>query len=121
MTASNDSQKRRTFELAADIVAFKISWIALVLFQEKALFPVLLILVLKIVTWRDIARFLPLIFATFLLGIAMDFALMTADAFIFPDSGFPLWLILLWVSFALTLPRGFSFVGRMQPLMHARI
>ena len=95
-----------------DLVLFKLSWIALVVFQAEALLPVLSIIVLRALTWREITRFIPIIALTFFAGLVMDSILTVVGVFVFPSAFLPAWLIFLWLSFAMTLPRGFLFVSR---------
>jgi len=95
-----------------DLVLFKLSWIALVVFQSEALLPVLSIIVLRALTWREISRFIPIIALTFIAGLIMDLILTLVGVFVFPSAFLPTWLIFLWLSFAMTLPRGFLFVSR---------
>ena len=108
-----------------DLVLFKLSWIALVVFQSEALLPVLSIIVLRILTWGEISRFMPIIALTFISGLVMDSLLTVVGVFVFPLLSplglLPSWLILLWLSFAMTLPRGFLFLSRWHWLAQSGI
>lgn len=104
-----------------DLVLFKLSWIALVVYQADALVPVLCIIAFKILSWRDISTYLPIILLIFVSGLLMDSVLTVVDVFVFPTVFLPSWLILLWLSFAMTLPRGFLFISRWNPFAQAAI
>ena len=104
-----------------DLILFKLSWIALVVFQSQALIPVLGILALKIFFWPEISRFVPIIVLTFIAGIVMDSLLIVLGVFIFPAKLLPLWLVMLWAALSLTLPRGFSFMQHFHPLLQSCI
>ncbi len=102
-----------------DLVLFKISWIMLVVFQAQAIVPAMGIILLKVMTWPDIHKSLNIIVTTLVIGLIMDFILTATGVFVFPDYNMPLWLVLLWVSFAMTLPRGFSFIAKLHPMIQA--
>lgn len=102
-----------------DLVLFKISWIVLVVFQGQAIVPAMGIILLKVFTWPDIHKSLNMIVTTLVIGLIMDLFLTVTGVFVFPDYRMPFWLVLLWVSFALTLPRGFSFIAGLPPLFQA--
>lgn len=104
-----------------DLLLFKASWVALVVFQTQAVIPALGIVALKIVTWPALPRTLLVFFLVACAGMAMDFMLVLAGVFIFPDAVLPLWLVLLWLSFALTLPRGFAFLAHLPVPVQAVI
>ncbi len=104
-----------------DLLLFKLTWVGLVVFQSQALFPVIAVIGLKLLTWPGIMRALPIVVLTFISGLLMDSLLMVFGVFVFPSTYLPLWLILLWLSFALTLPRGFSFIMRWHPLAQSVI
>lgn len=104
-----------------DLVLFKLSWIALVVYQADALVPVLCIIAFKALSWRDVSHFLPIILLIFVSGLLMDSVLTVLDVFVFPSGFLPSWLILLWLSFAMTLPRGFLFVSHWHPFAQAGI
>jgi hypothetical protein len=104
-----------------DLVLFKLTWVGLVIFQSQAVFPVVALIALKILTWPGIIRALPIVVLTFVSGLVMDSLLMVSGVFVFPSAYLPLWLILLWLSFSLTLPRGFYFITRWHPLAQSAI
>lgn len=104
-----------------DLVLFKVTWVCLVVFQSQAVFPVIAVIALKLLTWPNIIRALPVVVLTFVSGLLMDSALMVSGVFVFTSDYLPIWLILLWLSFALTLPRGFSFISRWHPLAQSAI
>lgn len=102
-----------------DLLLFKISWVVLVFFQDQAIVPAVGIILLKVFFWPEITRSLATIVTTLVLGMGMDFFLTVTGIFIFPEYKLPFWLVLLWLSFAMTLPRGFSFVSKLPPLLQA--
>ncbi len=104
-----------------DLVLFKLTWVGLVVFQSQAVFPVIAVIAVKLLSWPGVIRALPIVVLTFVSGLLMDSLLMTFGVFVFPSAYLPLWLILLWLSFALTLPRGFSFILRWHPLAQSAI
>ena len=101
-----------------DLVLFKVSWVMLVLYQSAAVVPAMLVIFLKLFTWQELGHSLALVFTTALVGIGMDFVMAGTGVFIFSEP-FPLWLIMLWISFALTLPRGFGFTIKLHPGLQA--
>jgi len=58
-------------------------------------------------------------------GVCTDSLLSISGVFIFDQSlpflPIPLWLLLLWFAFAMTLPYGFAFVSKSSPLIQALI
>lgn len=99
-----------------NIVSFKLLWFILVVFQDKAAVPAILILMLlnlwhpnKDEAWKSL-------FGIALIGIIIDSALSLSGIFNFGNQlewfPIPLWLVLLWLAFAMTLPYGFAFIGK---------
>jgi hypothetical protein len=89
---------------ALDVLLFKASWLALVIFQSEAVIPVLGIIILRIAIWPAMYQALALILTTLVIGISMDLLLLIGGILKFPGNMMPFWLVLLWFSFALTLP-----------------
>jgi len=84
-----------------DLVLFKVNWAMLVFYQSAAVVPAMLVIFLKLFSWQELGHSLALVFTTALVGIGMDFVMAGTGVFIFSEP-FPLWLIMLWISFALT-------------------
>jgi len=103
---------------ALDVLLFKASWLALVIFQSEAVIPVLAIIILRIAIW-PMYQTLALILTTLVIGISMDLVLLVGGILKFPGNMMPLWLVLLWFSFAITLPRGFSAVSKLDPALQS--
>lgn len=99
-----------------NIFSFKLLWFILVVFQDKAAVPAIIVLMLlnlwhpnKDEAWKSL-------FSIAFIGIAIDSLLSLSGVFNF-ESPFlwfpiPLWLILLWLAFAMTLPYGFAFISK---------
>jgi hypothetical protein len=102
--------------LWTDILLFKISWIALVLFQDRGVIPALVLIGMKVLCWPATPRMLAQSMIVLLSGIGMDLVLSSAGVFNFGETLLPIWLAVLWLAFALTMPRGFAFIGRLHPL-----
>ena len=104
---------------ALDVLLFKASWLALVIFQSQAVIPVLAIIILRVAILPAMYQALALILTTLVIGISMDLLLLIGGILKFPDNMMPFWLVLLWFSFAITLPRGFSAVSRLHPALQS--
>lgn len=102
-----------------DLLLFKASWIMLVIYQSAAIVPALFIIFVKLFSWQDLGHSLALVLTTVLAGVTMDLTLAGAGVFVFAEPFFPPWLVILWLSFALTLPRGFGFVLKLHPSLQA--
>jgi hypothetical protein len=98
-----------------DVLLFKVSWLALVIYQSEAAIPVLVIIVLRVAIWTAIVSSLAIMITTLVVGITMDLLLLVGGILKFPGNMMPFWLILLWLSFAITLPRGFFAISRLHP------
>lgn len=103
--------------LWVDIVLFKASWIALVLFQDAGVLPALACILLKLLCWPATPRMLAHSVGVLLAGVAMDLLLSALGVFRFDTTLMPSWLVVLWLAFALTVPRGFVIIGRLRPLL----
>lgn len=99
-----------------NIVSFKLLWFLLVVFQDKAAVPAIVILILlslwhpnKDEAWKSL-------FVIASIGIGIDSALSLSGIFNFENQfawlPIPLWLVLLWLAFAMTLPYGFAFISK---------
>ncbi|MBL0597806.1 DUF2878 domain-containing protein [Aeromonas jandaei] len=93
----------------AHLLGFNLYWLLAVKWQQPG--PLLVILLLHFLfspsRQRD-WRLLPIAVA----GCLLDALLWQLGLFRFP-SGFPLWLVLLWLGFALTLAHGMSWLLRL--------
>jgi hypothetical protein len=89
------------------LLGFNLYWWLAV--SEQMLWPLGLLLALHLLCsptpWRDL-RLLPLA----LFGCALDYGLTVLGLFEF-DDGFPSWLVLLWLGFALTLAHGLAWLA----------
>jgi hypothetical protein len=99
-----------------NIFSFKLLWFILVVFQDQAAIPAILVLMLlnlwhpnKNEAWKSL-------FGIAFIGIVIDSTLSLSGVFNFENEfawfPIPLWLILLWLAFAMTLPYGFAFMGK---------
>jgi len=102
--------------LWTDILLFKITWIALVLFQDRGVIPALVLIGMKVLCWPATPRMLVQSMIVLLSGIGMDLVLSAVGLFNFGETLLPIWLAVLWLAFALTMPRGFALIGRWNPL-----
>ena len=93
----------------------------LVVYQSAAIIPAILIIFLKLFSWQGLGHSLALVLTTAIAGIGMDLLLAVTGVFVFSEPFFPVWLVMLWFSFALTLPRGFGFIVKMHPLLQGFI
>lgn len=89
------------------LLLFKLSWVLLVVWQDRLLLPVLLLqaccLWLHPALHTQWSRVLLIAFT----GMALDQLLISAGVFVFPAGAYlPLWLALLWFAFALVLTQG---------------
>jgi hypothetical protein len=99
-----------------NIFSFKLLWFILVVFQDKAAIPAIIVLMLlnlwhpnKDEAWKPL-------FGIAFIGIVVDSILSLSGVFHFENQflwvPIPLWLILLWLAFAMTLPYGFAFISK---------
>jgi hypothetical protein len=93
-----------------DILLFKASWILLVLYQELVIIPVLVLNAGKLFLATFRVQDLWLVLFMFLAGVLLDTVLLLAGVLVFQQSFLPIWLIILWLCFAITLPHGFGFI-----------
>lgn len=90
--------------MALDLVLFKLCWVLLVVFQASVLALTTAILVVRIglsENWRHRLRDAAVVLVS---GLIMDSALSAAGLFQFNGGFMPFWMVLIWASFALTLP-----------------
>ena len=109
----------RPASLWTDILLFKVTWIALVLFQDRGVIPAVVLIALKLLCWPATPRMLAQTMLVLLGGIIMDLSLSIVGLFNFGNTLLPAWLGVLWLAFALTIPRGFALVGKLHPLIQA--
>jgi len=86
----------------AHLLGFNLYWLLAVKWQQPG--PLLVMLLLHFLfspSRKDDVRLLPLALA----GCLLDLLLWQIGLFQFP-AGFPLWLVLLWLGFALSLAHG---------------
>ena len=89
------------------LIGFKLSWFALVLYQELLLIPVTLFLLWSLWRCNLAERVGWLILAV--AGITMDSLLQYSGVLSFTGSGWlPLWMLALWLVFSLVLVKVFS-------------
>ena len=92
------------------LLAFKANWLLLVVGQSRWLWAALLMLVVQLLCTALAAqagnRLLPLVRSAVLAatGIGVDTVFTRAGFLNFDSGSLPLWLLLLWCSFALALP-----------------
>ncbi|QWL61911.1 DUF2878 domain-containing protein [Aeromonas jandaei] len=93
----------------AHLLGFNLYWLLAVMWQQPG--PLLAILLLHFLfspSRRRDWRLLPIAVA----GCLLDVLLWQLGLFRFP-AGFPLWLVLLWLGFALTLAHGMRWLLRL--------
>lgn len=91
-------------------------------FQNKALIPALCLMMIIFLIQPAIKKSVVLIAGIGFSGIIIDSLLSLSGLFIFPNNDLiPFWLALLWLSFAMTLPYGFGFIGRLALSLQAVI
>ncbi len=93
----------------AHLLGFNLYWLLAVKWQQPG--PLLLMLLLHFLfspRRRQDWRLIPVALA----GCLLDILLWRLGLFQFP-AGFPLWLVLLWLGFALTLSHGMGWLRRL--------
>jgi hypothetical protein len=100
-------------------------WFILVVFQNQAAIPAILILIILNIFHPEKREAWKSFFLISVVGICIDSLLSISKVFVF-DQDFwlipiPLWLLLLWCSFAMTLPYGFAFIAKSSGLVQALI
>ena len=96
-----------------DLILFKITWLTLILGQYATLWLAVGFFALGLILnqgWRK--QWQACLLIAFM-GIAMDQSLTLLEVFRFPDQWIPLWLVLLWCSFAVVMPTGFGFLQKL--------
>jgi hypothetical protein len=89
------------------LIGFKLSWFALVLFQNLLLLPVLLFVLWSM--WRSSGAERLACLALAAVGITLDSVLQYSGILSFTGSAWlPLWMLMLWLVFSLVLVRVFS-------------
>lgn len=89
------------------LIGFKLSWFALVLYQDLLLIPVLLFVIWSLWRCTMAERLAWLMLAV--AGITMDSLLQYSGVLSFTGSGWlPLWMLALWLVFSLVLVQVFS-------------
>lgn len=111
---------RKTF-IWINLLAFKVIWLLLVLFQNQFVLPVLAVTAIMLLLYPDKQTVWHYLCFIALPGIVMDSVLSLAGVFSFPGTTMPLWLLVLWVNFALTLPYGFAFIKNYRLSVQAAI
>lgn len=94
------------------LIAFKLCWAALVFGAGTGILPALALLAFSLARHASPWRALRPVLATAALGSGIDLAFTMAGVYAFPGSGFPLWLLVLWLAFAHALHHGFTFLKR---------
>ncbi|MGA0935549.1 MAG: DUF2878 domain-containing protein [Pseudohongiellaceae bacterium] len=114
------SEKRRLgykWLLTLDLILFKLCWVLLVVFQASVLTLTMAILIVRIAlseNWRHRLRDAALVMVT---GLVMDGAFSAVGLFRFQGGLLPLWMVMIWASFALTLPLLAGFLHRCHTLV----
>lgn len=89
------------------LLGFKLSWLALIIWQQAAFWPVLAVLLLAVWQLHSAARLAVAVVS--LVGISLDFSLIQLSIFSFNDhSGLPVWMMLLWGCFACVAVKVFA-------------
>ena len=89
------------------LIGFKLSWFALVLFQDMLLIPVLLFILWSLWRCSPAERVAWLVLAA--VGITLDSLLQYSGVLSFTDSAWlPLWMLTLWLAFGLVVVQVFS-------------
>lgn len=89
------------------LLGFKLSWLALIIWQQAAFWPVLALLLLAVWQLHSAARLAVAVVT--LVGIALDFSLIQLSIFSFNDhAGLPIWMMLLWGCFACVAVKVFA-------------
>lgn len=89
------------------LIGFKLSWFALVLFQNLLVIPVLLFVFWSLWRCNPSERLIWLALAA--LGIALDSALQYSGVLSFNGAAWlPLWMLVLWLVFSLVVVQVFS-------------
>jgi hypothetical protein len=89
------------------LLGFKLSWFALIFWQQAALLPVFFLWLLALWLLNQPQRLAVVVLT--LLGIALDFSLVQVGVFHFAEtSGVPLWMMLLWGCFACVAVKVFA-------------
>ena len=99
-----------------NLICFKLSWLGLVIYQNQAIWFSLLMLFICLCSFNNRQFFWHTTAAIFIAGTVLDQALLLAGIFDFGRNLLPAWLLMLWAIFALTLPHGFSFIGKLSLL-----
>ncbi len=106
-----------------NLLCFKLLWVILVIFQNKAAIPAIFILIMLSVCHPERKEAWKSFLLISLSGIGLDSALSMSGLFIFNKNfdlmPIPLWLLLLWFAFAMTLPYGFAFIVKSSVLIQA--
>jgi len=94
-------------------ICFQGIWFIAVLYQQDAINLLILLLVLHFIVSPTRLSDISTLFVITILGSCIDYFLSLSGVFIFSDSLFiPIWLVLLWSHFSLTLNHGLSWLIR---------
>ncbi len=92
------------------------------IFQNRVLVPVLCFAFLVFMVNPQKRQAFKLLLGIAIAGMVIDSFLSLNGVFVFPYAQLiPLWLCVLWIAFAMTLPYGFAFVGKLTPLIQSII
>lgn len=103
------------------LLLFKLSWVLLVVGQERGLPWALALQLLALLLCRDLLRVLPPALCVAIGGIVVDWLCLQGGLFQFPAAALPPWLILLWLAFGLALQRGLQFLQRLPLLLQVLV
>jgi hypothetical protein len=96
-----------------NLLLFKLSWLLLVLGQERGLPWALVLQGLSLALHPSLRGALLPGTLVAVAGICLDSALQLAGLLRFPSPGLPAWLLALWFAFAFALPQGLGFLRRL--------
>ena len=95
-----------------NFVIFKLIWVAAVVYRYEGLWVCVSLLALHFMLSEDREADFHSTYKAILLGVGIDFTMMEAGVYVFNSPGFPVWLICIWIGFALLLRHGMSWLGK---------
>ena len=108
----------RYFKLI-NIIWFQAIWFVAVWFQNQALWLLLSSIVLHLYLSPSRRQDAGLILLIAPIGMVADLLVQATGLIVFVDGPIPLWLLLLWCHFAVTVNHGFAWLGRFNLWMVA--
>lgn len=95
----------------ANLLIFKLIWVAAVLYQNAGLWACVVLLAVHFALSPQRKQDFMTTYKAILIGVALDFALMQSGFLVFQESHFPLWLVCLWIGFILTLRHSMAWLA----------